>query len=304
MKKIIVTRENYEEVMFELLENTYSRDVRENILDQIHADTFLNFEWQQWSKAVYSESTESYKNNEAEFIENLTRETSTAIVFEKTENLPAEDKEEKKKGFLFYMIPMAIAASLLLLIGLYILNVQEPLNSGEIARKHGPASKGILKEDKGNQLLPSTEENPKSIHYAERKNDRVNIEYTKPENIEADSSPMAPKTILVLEEKKEKPKEIPTFQDTIRQMIAAAKKQPRYKVTIVEEGADAVSDLSYNYVEKRYSMADVLNRKDGITLSKFLQNPNSRIVTDKNTNKVTIEYMAEDHAILVLTISN
>src|SRR5215216_97394 len=98
MKKVIVTRENYEEVMFDLLENNYPKDVRENILEQIHADTFLNFEWQQWSKATYSESTETYKHAEAAFIENLTKE-----------------EEKKKKGLVYYIIPMAVAASILLL---------------------------------------------------------------------------------------------------------------------------------------------------------------------------------------------
>jgi hypothetical protein len=107
MKKVIITRDNYEEIMFGLLENEYSKEVRENILEQIHADTFLTFEWKQWSKAQYTESTEAYKEKEAVFLESLTREPSD------------------RKGFVFFYKPLALAASLLLLLGLSILVVRQ-----------------------------------------------------------------------------------------------------------------------------------------------------------------------------------
>jgi hypothetical protein len=109
---------------------------------------------------------------------------------------------------------------------------------------------------------------------------------------------------VFVEVPKEPQSTVPAMQDTIRRMIASAQKQSRYKITIVEEKAGKLDDIGIKADEKRYSMADVMNHKDGITLSKFLENPNSRVITDKVTNKVTIEYMAEDHSILVLTLSN
>ncbi len=285
MKKVIVTRENYEEVMFDLLENTYPQDVRENILDQIHADTFLNFEWQQWSKATYSESTELYKTQEAEFIENLTRE------------------EEKKKGILYYWLPMAVAATILLFIGLYMTNDTTKTTGGGIVRteeRRAPEQK----TEQAKRETGSVEESSNPLNKAEAKQEpgiaRENIA-----QVLIPTLPLIKDTLLAVQEQKPTMQPVPSFQDTIKSMIAAASRPSRYKVSIQHGVADAIEQESQvSYVEKRYSMADVMNRKDGISLSKFLQNPNSRIVTDKSGNKVAIEYIAEDHSILVLTLSN
>jgi hypothetical protein len=283
MKKVIVTTENYEEVMFNLLEDQYPRDVRENILDQIHADTFLAFEWNQWSKAIYSESTEPYKIQEAAFIENLTRE------------------EEKKKGFIYYLWPTAIAASIVLLIGVFILFpsgktntniVSAPVQEEQVTEQMSPSVK--------DKKLDEKEEMPANINVTGK---RGSVE----ELVNADPKELVPftdqDTMTVAEVPRPQPI-VPSMQDTVRRMIASAQKQPRYKITIIEEKAGDLESEKFKFEEKRYSMADVMNHKDGITLSKFLENSNSRIVTDKNTNKVTIEYIAEDHSILVLTLSN
>jgi len=283
MKKVIVTSENYEEVMFNLLENQYSKEISENIFEQIHADTFLNFEWKQWSKATYSESTEFYKNNEAEFIENLTKE------------------DTKKRGLLLYWMPISIAASIIFLLGVY--NVIGPkvetIPSFVMDKKEIPSMelpKNFLSDSfqsiekykiagssKSSVLLipsnPSQIDSIKNTIRYENKIAEVNLE---------------PKT----------PIESQSFSDTIRKMISEAKRKSRFTYTVIESSADEIIPMQEVTSEKRYSMADVLNRKDGITLSKFLQNSTSRIINDKTTNKVSIEYVAADHSVLVLNLSN
>ena len=101
MKKIIITEDNYENIMFDLVENNYSKDNTEDLLNQIDSDVFLKFEWQQWNKAKYDESTEVYKNNEKEFIESL---------------LQTEDKKFLLIGLIWRY---SVAASILLLLGFY-----------------------------------------------------------------------------------------------------------------------------------------------------------------------------------------
>jgi hypothetical protein len=284
MNKVIVTTENYEEVMFNLLEDQYPKDVRENILDQIHADTFLTFEWNQWSKATYSESTEPYKIQEAAFIENLTR-------------------EEKKKGLVYYMWPAAIAASILLLIGVFMLYPSGKIHDTSIVQT--PASG---KEKSTEQVNPSESHQTELVKKEETPASRNSKQGLKPGLIKVrETLPIIDNTgdtAVLVEVPKQPEPTVPAMQDTILRMIASAQKQSRYKITIVEEKAGRLDDIGIKADEKRYSMADVMNHKDGISLSKFLENPNSRIVTDKNTNKVTIEYIAEDHSILVLTLSN
>ncbi len=283
MKKVIVTRDNYEEVMFGLLEDEYPKDVRNNILDQIQADTFLNFEWQQWSKAHYSEGIEMYKSNEAAFIEGLTKE------------------EKKKRGLMYYMVPMAVAASVLLLLGLYIgfyktptgeRNMVDVIYPGQLNNKESKLPIG----DTAINTLPMEKNIAGKSANAIEPNKVING-YQIPQTEVRD-------TLLLVEEKKEIIEETQAQRDTIRTMIAAAQKRPRYKVTIIENQSAEDAGKNYKFVEKRYSMADVLSKKDGISLSKFLQSPNTRIVTDKNTNIVTIEYTATDHSVLVLTLSN
>lgn len=284
MKKVIVTRDNYEEVMFNLLENLYSKEVSENILDQINADTFLSFEWHQWSKATFTESTEFYKNSEAEFIENLTKE------------------EGKKKGVLFYLLPMSIAASVILVVCLSIFKtpttnevplfvINKKMESGELQKKDSVVfnnratkveSQKLLAVELYERLMPDT------ITQFEIENDSLKYE----NRIIVENSPVA------------SPNESQRFKDTLELMIRDAQRPSKYKITIVESLADAVIPIHEVVNERRYSMADVLNKKDGITFSKFLHNSTSRIVNDKTTNKVTIEYIAADHSVLVLNLSN
>lgn len=285
MKKVIVTRENYEEVMFSLLENEYPKDVRENILDQIHADTFLAFEWSQWSKATYTESTEKYKEEEAEFIESLTRE------------------EDHRKGGIFTIYrPFAMAATMALLIGLALVFLNTRENRQATFAKNGTIEEPELK------IVQEKSENPSfiaenTVHNTSKLNSKDYGKMQTKDEVQtyvnilpaADSI----KAFVVEEDYWEI-----RMQDTIREMIAKAISKPRsrYQVSIVEGKMDNTLESPYVYAEKRYTMADVLVKKDGITLSKFLDNSNSKII--KKNNTTYIEYIAADMSVLVLTLSN
>lgn len=283
MKKVIVTRENYEEVMFNLLENTYSKEVSENIHDQINADAFLSFEWRQWSKATFSESIEIYKNNEAEFIENLTKE------------------ESRNKRLLTYWFPISIAASLILMMSLYFVlhtksnRVPSVVTSWQMKQKKDNPS--LIK-------LDTVLSNEKREYIA--KNEIMDSsKYTTPfQNERTIDSSNKDYELAVISSNIINPLESQEFRDTISQMINKAQSKSRFKITIIESSADAIIPMIEVENEKRYSMVDVLNRKDGITLSKFFQNSTSRIVNDKVNNKVSIEYVAADHSVLVLNLSN
>lgn len=285
MKKVIVTRENYEEVMFSLLENEYPKDVRENILDQIHADTFLAFEWSQWSKATYTESTEKYKEEEAEFIESLTRE------------------EDHRKGGIFTIYrPFAMAATMALLIGLALVFLNTRENRQATFAKNGTIEEPELK------IVQEKSENPSliaenTVHNTSKLNSKDYGKMQTKDEVQTyvNTLPAADSIkAFVVEEDYWEIK----MQDTIREMIAKAISKPRsrYQVSIVEGKMDNTLESPYVYAEKRYTMADVLVKKDGITLSKFLDNSNSKII--KKNNTTYIEYIAADMSVLVLTLSN
>jgi hypothetical protein len=78
----------------------------------------------------------------------------------------------------------------------------------------------------------------------------------------------------------------------------------RFKLSITEEPITGIDQTEAALKEKRYTMADVMNRKDGISLSKFLDNAKTHIVEDKEKHITYIEYIAADMSVLVVPLTN
>lgn len=286
MKKVVVTRENYEEVMFNLLENEYETPVREDILAQIDADTFLSFEWKQWSKASYSESLEPYKSQEAEFIESLVKKENRGFI------LPLYKK-------------MSWAAAVALILGVGIVTYKYASTTSDVTVAGNDKTEQIKagqKDQETEGLIPKAHapETVVSSHgtlNTVRKNksrEEINLPLLPTDAVEDSSVAMVVKF-------EEKPA---SFEDTVKMMIAnatKAQKKSKYKVSITEGTMDGSVHQHYAFNERRYTMADVMVHKDGITLSKFLNNSTSRII--KTDNSTYIEYIAEDQSILILTLA-
>lgn len=283
MKKVIITRDNYEEVMFGLLENEYSKEVRENLLDQIHADTFLSFEWKQWSKACFAESTEAYRNNEAEFLESLTR-------------------EEKKRGGIFTLYRnYAIAASLVLLIGVSIVifnrqtETKTPLNI--TSNNSNGSSRQEVVEPALETEQSTTEE--ATVFRAPKSGFNSNEEVLVLQAQTPDSS-----KFIATKQEEIQPVAVVLIQDAPKQLPERAQAKSRFKISITEEPIAGIDQAEAALKEKRYTMADVMNRKDGISLSKFLDNAKTHIVEDKEKHITYIEYIAADMSVLVVPLTN
>jgi hypothetical protein len=78
----------------------------------------------------------------------------------------------------------------------------------------------------------------------------------------------------------------------------------RFKLSITEEPITGIEQAEAALKEKRYTMADVMKRKDGISLSKFLDNAKTHIVEDKEKHITYIEYIAADMSVLVVPLTN
>lgn len=283
MKKVIITRDNYEEVMFGLLENEYSKEVRENLLDQIQADTFLAFEWKQWSKASFSESTEVYRNKEAEFLESLTR-------------------EEKKRGGLFILYRnFAIAASLILLIGVSVAIFNRQ------AEDVAPTNVTII-----NSNSPTVNKANEQTFEAESNNKKElplvvtpNLEILKSSEVIELPVP-APDSSIFHTNKQEEvlPVKVVSIAEFTDPLPVKVSPKQRYKISISEESIDGIEQTETALKEKRYTMADVMNKKDGISLSKFLDNARTQIIEDKEKHITYIEYIAADMTVLVVPLTN
>jgi hypothetical protein len=98
--------DNYEEIMFRLLEDDFDEPTRTDLLQQIEKDELFKFEWELWQKTKFQDSLENYTDE--------SRELTDKII------LIAELKPAQRK-LLFYFLA---AASIIVLLGtLFFLNV-------------------------------------------------------------------------------------------------------------------------------------------------------------------------------------
>jgi hypothetical protein len=63
--------EKYESIFFNLLEGNYSKQEEEAILEEIEANSFLKFEWDNWQKAMLEDDSEMYASEHAAFFDAL-----------------------------------------------------------------------------------------------------------------------------------------------------------------------------------------------------------------------------------------
>lgn len=272
MKKVLITRDNYEVILCNLLEGVYSEEVMSDILDQIQADTFLSFEWSQWKSIQVSESTEQYRSNEYVFIEGLTK--------------------YEKKVLPYYSI--AIAASIIIaLIGVVFYTFKSNSNDLKqlVVEKVKPYSIDSL-HTQINHLNTSESESKQKYLAAEKQSIKEDYFTIESEKIKQDSTINLP--VIALQD---------TLIEVLKEVPTKIIKKPRYTVSIKEENSFEIEEDDFKLKEKRYTFADVMNGKDGVRLSKFMQNSTSRIITDTNTNMVYIEYTAEDKSVLVVILS-
>ena len=96
--------DNYEEIMFRLVEDDFDESASIDLLQQIEADELFKFEWEAWQKTKFVDPLENYAIESSELTEKII--------------LIAEPKPAGKKRFFYYW---AAAASIFLLIGLLFL---------------------------------------------------------------------------------------------------------------------------------------------------------------------------------------
>ena len=78
---------NYEEIMFRLVEDDFDALTRKNLLQQIEKDELFKFEWESWQKAKFVDPLENYAIESRELTEKII--------------LIAEPKPTEKKRFFY-----------------------------------------------------------------------------------------------------------------------------------------------------------------------------------------------------------
>ncbi len=211
--------DNYEEIMFRLLENDFDEQTRIDFLQQIEADELFKFEWESWQKTKFADPLENYLAEGRELTEKII--------------LIAAPQTAGRKRFFYYW---AAAASIILLIGtLFLLTVD--FTSRPKQEEVVPASetKTTVKS-----LIPPAQNQTTSIVNSGHKkfqNSKKEKQFT---HFPTDSnSLLSTENILA-----EIPKLIDSVTNKTNDLAKAPEKKPRYTITI--ETSDIVANNQNN----------------------------------------------------------
>ena len=106
--------DNYEEIMFQLLEGDFDEQTCNDLLQQIEKDELFKFEWEAWQKTRFSDPIENY------LVES--RELETTII-------QIAEPEKRHRKLIFYF--SAAATFLLLISTLFLLTADFNSKSGK-----------------------------------------------------------------------------------------------------------------------------------------------------------------------------
>lgn len=217
--KTNINIDNYQEIMFRLVEDDFDDSTRIDLLRQIESDALFKFEWESWQKTKFVDPLENYSNE--------SRELTDKII------LIAEPQTSGRKRFFYYW---AAAASILLLIAsLFLLtadfNSKPKLNVTEVI--------STLQTPVKNVIAP-VQNNTVTIAATDRKQPRNKRTDNKSIPAPIDSNKIVPSENTLAE--------IPEVIDSIpikaTDFTKAPEKKPRYTITI--ETSDILDQNQHN----------------------------------------------------------
>jgi len=217
--KTIVNIDNYEEIMFRLMEDDFDTPTRTDLLRQIQADELFKFEWESWQKTKFADPLENYSDESRELTEKII--------------LIAEPKVPGRKRIIYYW---AAAASIILLIGtLFLLTT-------DYTSKPKQEVAGIVKKTPipvKNEIAP-VQNQAKPIDVSKQKPFRNQKQENQIKLVVEDFNPIVPHEIALAEI----PKIIDSVPVNTNELAKEPTKKPRYTITI--ETSDIVANKQNN----------------------------------------------------------
>lgn len=276
MALIKLDEENKDEIFFNLLENNFSAEERVELLAKIAADPVLDKQWKLWQELIYEDPIEPYKA-ETDFFENLL--------------LPSKSKR-KRGWFTFFLLLTLIGLTTLLMLFFPKHASSQKESKSQITKTQNT---GIyLDKSVGKNNLAESTSKTKYSDSADKKEAINKMDTTiAKENI---SSINNPSEELMIEANNFRDSMVKFYQQQIEK-----DKTKKYKVTIVQENVGQ-EDLALLQAIHRYTMADIENGKDGITIRKFMNASKTRIVRDAITQQTYLEIYTTDNYVLEIAL--
>lgn len=258
--------DNYEEIMFRLVEDDFDEPTRAALLQQIESDTLLKFEWESWQKTKFAEPLENYSDESRKLEEKIL--------------LIAENQTTSRKS-LFYW---AAAATIIFLIASLFLLTSEfksrPEQEVVEIVKELPAPLETATPPVQNQ--PEPIDNIHQQQFRNQKSENIILQ------VSDDSSTIVPVGNTLAE--------IPLLLDSVQvktnELAKAPDKKPRYTITI------ETSDIGVNNLNN-----NDLAHNQKVNLKKVLTNTKMLLSRKPNGEPDKIYIIGEENSYLCININ-
>jgi len=198
---------NYEEIMFRLVEDDFDESTRIDLLRQIESDALFKFEWESWQKTKFADPLENYAIESSELTEKIIQ--------------IAEPQIAGRKRVAYYW---AVAASIILLIGTLFL-----LTADFLSRPKQEATLPVTKSETPTKDAISPVQNTTvSNAITDSKQAQKQKRNFKFRPLVADSNKNVPPENTLAEI----PKVIDSIPVKTNELAKAMEKKPRYTITI------------------------------------------------------------------------
>lgn len=203
---LTINIDNYEEIMFQLLEGDFDEQTRNNLLLQIEKDELFKFEWEAWQKTKFSDPIENYIEE--------SRELAKSII-------QIAEPEKRHRKLIFYF---SAAATLLLLIStLFLLTADFNSKSGKDIAK---TDVKVFTPD--SKAIPSVKPTEEPVIVQEYKLPAKQRKVTETVPVYENNNPVEQTENLLAD--------VMILKDSVPVktlfLVKAEEKKPRYKVTI------------------------------------------------------------------------
>jgi hypothetical protein len=265
--KTTINIDNYEEIMFRLMEVDFDKADRADLLEQIGRDEFFKFEWASWQKTKVADPLDNYA---------VESHALTAKII-----LIAEPRLAVRKRFFYYW---AAAASILLLISaVFLLTADFNKKTDQKLAQSESKSPAPVKT-----ATAPVQNNTVAIAVAERKQARKQRIGNRAIPVVPDSNTVLPTKITLAEI----PKVVDTFPVKTNDLAKVSEKKPRYTITI------ETSDIGAN----NFNNTD-LAQKQKVNLKKVFTNSKMLLSRKPNGEPDKLYIIGDENSYLCININ-
>jgi hypothetical protein len=258
---------NYEEIMFRLVEEDFEKSTRIDLLRQIESDALFKFEWESWQKTKFIDPLENY----AIACNDLTEK----II------LIAEPKPAGKKRFFYYWA--AAASILVLIISVFLLTAdfqtKPKQDVAEVVSKPQPLVQNVIAPVQ-NKTVTTADAGRKQV-----RNQRIE---NKSVPAVVDSKAIVPTENTLAEI----PKVIDSIPIKTNELAKVPEKKPRYTITI------ETSDIGANNLNN-----NELAQSQKVNLKKVFTNTKMLLSRKPNGEPEKIYIIGDENSFLCININ-